>query len=119
MRCAILLQSYDFKIEYRPGRLNEYADALFKREYPTSTPTENIMFIKPPDEINNNKINIHQRADQRMMDKTNYLKDKTLPDDQKQSNKDFIDIDHYFLGDNESLYHVSETRKSCNYGFHK
>ena len=33
IRWAMLLQSYDFDIQYSPGRLNRCADALFRREY--------------------------------------------------------------------------------------
>ena len=44
---------------------------------------------------------------------------KWLLDHQKQSYKILNDIDNYFLGDNELLYHVYKPRKSCTEGFYK
>ena len=63
MRWAILSQSYDFKIEYSPGRLNECANALSRRKYTISTPTENTSCINLPDKLINIEIKFLQRAD--------------------------------------------------------
>ena len=44
-RWALLLQSYDYDIEYRPGRQNCSADALSRRTYETDFSDENDIFL--------------------------------------------------------------------------
>ena len=51
-RWTILLQAYDFEIEYKPGRLHANADAISRRTYP-----------EPTDEDNNFLYNITLHSD--------------------------------------------------------
>ena len=95
----MILQSYSYTIEHKPGVKNTDADGLSRRQYDTDQ-VNNLTF----DEVN---MAAEQRKDSDLQLIINYLKDKQLPDDEAKARRLLLRIDHYLLDDKDRLVHLN------------
>ena len=109
---GLSLQELDLHIHYRPGPKNSNADALSR--YPTGSPGDNcpdvgqVAALEPdrvPAEGGDPGVAMRQEADVTLALIRNFLRDGTLPAEEKAARKLLLDQSHYTLLD-DILYRV-------------
>ena len=118
-RWALLLGSYDYDIEYRPGRQNGSADALSRRTYETDFSDEDDIFLcsiadqpnkflercSPENDISDNEV---------LTDMLGDYEDKNSVNQKKAETNDLqLDERHFFV--NNKLTPEKEELKLCSY----
>ena len=106
MRWAMLLQSYNFDIQHRPGKANGCADALSRRSYELNTKEEAFngeelfpIAINSKEEMTD--IERSQKSDSFISSRIQYLTNKVLPNDKKEAWEILVDIEGIY---SEGIY---------------
>ena len=132
-RWAILLQEYDFEVQYKPGKIHGNADGLSRRPYAACAPEVDngegdlpTLFPLCPDNPGHvNKLDVRfqpmrdllvgaiepgtvavvQRQDAQLLEMIQYLSDGVLPSDDKAARKLILESEDHIL-DEGVLYHL-------------
>ena len=109
-RWGLALQELDLKIHYRPGRLNDRADALSRAplEMDTTNNEEKMVAAVETSQLvaKDGDLAERQRKDQSLNVIIQYLKDGTLPQPEKEAKELVLNKGQYVLID-DVLYHIA------------
>ena len=99
-RWSLLLQQYDFTIEYQPGKQNSDADALSRRPYGTQFHVS--AYDLPGVPIG--RIRDLQRQDAELSDLITFLETDELPSNNNRARSLVLYRDRFYLDDNGLLF---------------
>ena len=98
-RWALRIQQYDFDVQHRPGRVHSNADALSRLPYSALNALDVPSYI--PNEIRDQQV-----ADLTLYYLIYFLDTNKLHTDDPTPSVTIKQSEHYFLDDNDVLYHI-------------